>query len=71
MVDVALELEGRTVGSLHTEGQTLALFFGLTRTTANEVVEQVKSAVANWRRVADSAGAPRREIAELQDAFIA
>lgn len=45
-------------------------FFGLARAEAQEVSDQVREAVSEWRRVADSAEAPRRKVADLEDAFL-
>lgn len=47
-----------------------AEFFGLSRAAAEGVIERVKEAVSGWRQTADAAGAPRREITDLQDAFL-
>ncbi len=46
-----------------------AEFFGLSKTGAREICDQVHDAVAGWRRVADSARAPRREVSDVEDAF--
>lgn len=47
-----------------------ATFFGLTQADAQETCDQVHAAVSTWRQTAEAAGAPRREILELEDAFL-
>jgi serine/threonine-protein kinase HipA len=47
-----------------------ASFFDLSKARAQEIVEHVREAVSGWRKVADCAKAPRREVADVEDAFL-
>jgi hypothetical protein len=47
-----------------------AAFFNLTKGEAQEICDQVHGAVAEWRQTAEAANAPRREIRDLEDAFL-
>lgn len=46
-----------------------AEYFNLTKSAARSICEEVSMAVGTWRQVAQSAGAPRHEIDEVESAF--
>jgi serine/threonine-protein kinase HipA len=49
--------------------KSVGVYFRLDETEMNHIIEEVKSAVSNWRRTASEIGIPRGEQALMSSAF--